>query len=398
MRCDVAIIGGGVIGLSIAYNLARAGCRNVALFEQAQLGSGSSGKAAGGIRRGFATEANIRWSIKAHELFQEFETEFGVDPQFRRCGYLFLASSERTASVLRSAAERQLDLGVPVEFLTSGDLASLYPDLRNDDVLLATLTADDGYASVDTVIQALAYRADELGVGLHEGCGVRGIDIRGGRVEGVVTDDGPVAADAVVIAAGVWSAKIGQMIGVDLPVFPRRRELWLTGRLPELGPLPWTVDLDADWYLRPDPEGLLISGELSDERGFGTLIGPELDARIRSRVEGRVPAVKTAAFPRRWAGSIDTTPDMSAILDLLEIENLWAACGFSGHGFMHSLVAGRVVAEWLVGGRPVTADPRPFRLSRFDKGITEKEELHHQSSAGKADEADPRHESTRAKG
>jgi sarcosine oxidase subunit beta len=374
--CDVAIIGGGIAGVSIAYHLTRAGARDVVVLEQAQVGSGSSLKAAGGIRRQFSTPANIEWSQRAFERFGTFADEFGADPSFHRCGYLVLASSERSARLLEESAARQRAHGVPVERLGAADVATAFPSLESDGLRLATLTADDGYADVAMVLAAVARAARGGGARVREGCGVRGIAGEGGALT-LSTDEGELAAGTVVLAAGAWSARVAALAGLDVPVTPVRRELWRTGALRGLGPVPWTIDLDADYYFRPDAGGLLVSGDLAGGCGLGTALSAQLDPHVRAALERRVPAARAARYPSGWSGSIETTPDGGALIGPHpEDERVWLACGLSGHGFMHGLVLGSVVAEWLLDGEARSADPHPFRPSRFDEGGTERELLH----------------------
>jgi sarcosine oxidase, subunit beta len=378
---DVAVVGGGVVGVSIAYHLAAAGCERVIVLEQGQVGGGSSLRAAGGIRRQFSTRANIAWSQAAHERFGAFHDEFAADPGFRRCGYLVLASDEPSTDLLAGAVGLQRELGVPVETLDAAGIRSAFPDLDPSPaaaagrrVRLGAWTEDDGYVDVGAVLAAIARAAREAGAVVREGCGVRAIDVPEGRVQ---TDDGPLYAGATIVAAGAWSGRIGRLAGVDIPVAPLRREMWRLRPLAARGPLPWTIDLDGGFYFRPDDDGIVASGALSRSDGLATHLGRELPRAVRGALEGRLPAAACARERGGWAGSVEVTPDGGALIGPHpDADGLWLACGFSGHGFMHSLVAGAVMAEWLLDGKPSAADPHPFRAGRFVDGGAAPERLH----------------------
>jgi sarcosine oxidase subunit beta len=374
--CDVAVIGGGVIGVSVAYHLASAGCERVVVLEQGQVGSGSSLRAAGGVRRQFTTAGNIAWSRAAHARFTTFEDEFGADPVFRRCGYLLLASSEASEALLRDAVARQQDAAVPVRMLEPAALEARFPALSPAGVRIAALTPDDGYVDVQQVLAAVARRARTAGAVIREGSGVRDIRIGRGRVGSVLTDDGPLAAGAIVLAAGAWSPRLGRIAGIHVPIAPARREMWRLGPL-DAARLPWTMDLDGGFYFRPDGDGIAVSGDLTSGVGLATDVGPGLAPPIRAALARRLPAARDAPARGAWAGTIEATPDGGALVGPHpHVDGLWLACGFSGHGFMHGLVAGAVVSEWLLQGRASTVDPGPFRLSRFDEGDADHELLH----------------------
>lgn len=381
---DVAVVGGGVIGVSIAYHLAAAGCERVVVLEQGQVGAGSSLRAAGGIRRQFSARANIAWSQAAYERFASFEDEFGADPEFRRCGYLVLAAGDASEALLVDAVHRQREAAVPVQVLDAAQVAEMFPDLDSGarrppasglsprPVQRAAWTEGDGYLDVGVVLAAVARRAREAGAVVREGCGVRGI----GRGR-VLTDDGDIAAGVVVVAAGAWSGRVGAMAGIEIPVTPVRREMWRLRPLRTRAGLPWTIDLDGGFYFRPEGDGIVVSGDLADSDGLATHLGPGLPASVRAALEQRVPAAAHAPTRGGWAGSIEVTPDGGALIGPHpERDDLWLACGFSGHGFMHGLVAGAVTAEWLLDGHASSADPHPFRIGRFADGEADPERLH----------------------
>jgi sarcosine oxidase subunit beta len=231
---DVVIIGGGVVGCSIAYHLARRGARDVLVLERDAVGAGTTSKAAGGIRAQFPTEAEIRFSLEAIRVFERFEEEFGVDPGYRKIGYLFLIADAEDLRGYESRVALQRSLGVDVRIIAPSEAKALVPALHVDDLIAAVWGPDDGMAGPAEVTNAFARRARELGARIVEGVDVTGIEIQGGRATAVVTASGTVGTRVVVNAAGPAAARVGRLAGVDLPVHPRRRHIFFTEPFPEI--------------------------------------------------------------------------------------------------------------------------------------------------------------------
>jgi sarcosine oxidase subunit beta len=367
---DVVIIGGGVIGVSIAYHLALRKAGRVVLLEKGQLGEGSTSRCAGGIRTQFSTEINVRFSLESLKTFERFKDEFGVDPEFRRIGYLFLATTDREWEVFRGNMRLQKGLGIPVEFLDREEIEERWPYLRTDDVLGGTFCARDGYAGPSEVLSGFVAGAKREGAKLYEGVEATGIRLEAGKVAGVRTKDGEISTPIVVNAAGPYASLIGEMAGVKIPVKPLRRQIFITApfRLTER-PIPLTIDFHRGWYFRPEVDGFLLSGPLDRDPSFNIAI--DYDARLEASENAvfRVPAFEKAQIARGWAGLYEISPDNHAILGPVPgIEGLVLANGFSGHGFRHSPAVGRVIAEWITEGRASTIDISPLSIERFEKG------------------------------
>ena len=236
---DVVIIGGGVVGCSIAYHLARRGARDVLVLERDAVGAGTTSKAAGGIRAQFPTETEIRFSLEAIRVFERFEEEFGVDPGYRKIGYLFLISESEDLRGYESRVALQRSLGVDVRIIAPSEAKALVPALHVDDLIAAVWGPNDGMAGPAEVTNAFARRARELGARIVEGVDVDGIEVQGGRATAVVTASGTVETRVVVNAAGPAAARVGRLAGVDLPVHPRRRHIFFTEPFPDIpGPCP----------------------------------------------------------------------------------------------------------------------------------------------------------------
>lgn len=363
---SVVVIGGGVVGCSIACHLARRGVRDVVVVERDQVGAGTTSKAAGGIRAQFPTEPEIRMSLESRRVFASFEDEFGVDPGYRQIGYLFLVADEADLRGFENRVALQRRLGADVRVITPSEGKALVPGLYVDDLVAAVWGPEDGVAGPAEVTQGFARRARELGARILEGVEVTGISVEGGRVRAVQTSRGAIATPVAVNAAGPAAARVGRLVGLELPVHPRRRHIFFTEPFPEIpGPVPLTTDRRSGLYFRKELDAVLLSPgdveDIGDDR-----VAPVEWSRVTDVVEKavhRLPILERARIAGGWAGLRPLTPDDHAIIGPAPgIEGFFLAVGFGGHGFQHSPATGRLVAEWLTDGRP------SMDLSLFDPG------------------------------
>ena len=368
---DVVVIGGGVVGCSIAYHLVRRGVRDVLVLERDAVGAGTTSKAAGGIRGQFPTETEIRFSLESIRVFERFEEEFGVDPGYRKIGYLFLVAEARDLEGFKARVALQRGLGVDVRIITPADAQTLVPALRVDDLIAAVWGPDDGMAGPAEVTNGFAQRARQLGAAIVEGVEVIAIERDGARVRGVATSEGHVASPVVVNAAGPAAARVARLAGVEVPVHPRRRHIFFTEPFPEIpGPVPLTTDRASGFYFRKEMEQVLLSpGDVEDVGDDFTVAVDR--AKIEEAVQKalhRVPIIEKARIAGGWAGLRPLTPDDHAIIGWAPgVAGLFLAVGFGGHGFQHSPTTGRVVAEWLTDGAPAM-DLSLFDPARFAHG------------------------------
>jgi len=367
---DVVIIGGGIIGLSVAYSLTLKNAGKIVLFEKGQLGEGSTSRCVGGIRTQFSTEMNIRFSLESLKTFEGFEEEFGVDPEFRRIGYLFLGTTEWEMEVFKENIKLQKKFDIPVEFLSSEEIGSRWPYLRVDDVLGGTFCARDGYAGPNEILSGFVSGAKRAGVRIHEGTEVIGISTAKGKIQSVKTKNEEIFTPVVVNAGGSYAASIGGMIDVQIPVKPLRRQIFITApfRLTDL-PIPLTIDFHRGWYFRQEGDGLLLSGPLDAEASFN--LNTEYEAMVEASENAmyRVPVLEKARVARGWAGLYEISPDHHAILGRVPgMEGFILANGFSGHGFQHSPAVGKVISELIVDGKATTIDISSLSIERFEKG------------------------------
>jgi len=366
---EIVIIGGGIIGASIAYHLAVKRVRGVVLLEKGFLGEGSTAKCAGGIRRQFSTEINIRFSLESLKLWDHFQEITGVDLGFKKVGYLFLAATERDWKVLQESADLQRRLGVPVEILPPEEIRYRWPFIYTEDLKGGTYCAQDGYAGPYEALTGFIQGARRGGVEILERTEVLTLLRRGDRVLGVQTDKGEIAAPIVVNAAGPWAGEVGQRAQAPVPVEPFRRQLFFTAPFPYLPEtIPLIIDYHRAWYCRREGSGMLLSGPKDDFPSFNQHVDYEAMVQASEAAIYRIPILEKAAIVRGWAGSYEISPDRHAILgEHPELKGFFLANGLSGHGFQHSPAIGKVTAEEILGETP-SLDLSSLSLRRFAEG------------------------------
>lgn len=373
---DVVIVGGGVMGCSLAYQLSLRGV-DVLLLERDTVGSGSTARNAGGVRQQFSAEVNVRMQMLAVRMLKNFEEEIGVPADFRQNGYLFLLTRPAEVAEFRAQMEMWHRVGLTeATWLTATEARELVPALCVDDVLGCTFCPSDGIASPDAICMGYAAAARRRGARLREGVPVTGINVRGGRVTTVITAAGEVATGAVFNCAGPWAGLVGTMAGVDIPVEPHRRHIFLTGPFSEVArTAPFTIDFSASFYFHPEGDGLLMGrGEHGDLPTFATDVDPDFAEKVMEAALHRVPSLGDASIRTSWAGLYEVTPDHQAILGPVEgVEGLWCACGFSGHGLMQAPPAAFLLAQLFQEGRS-DIDISPLGHSRFGAGAMRAEQ------------------------
>ncbi len=369
---EVVIIGGGVMGTSTAYHLALKGCRNVLLLERESFfGIQATGKCAGGIRYQFGTEINVRLSLLSLPMLDRFEEELGQPIDLRYCGYLFLLTNERDVAVFRQNVEMQHRLGVMTRWLETEEIARMVPLINVEDVLAGTFHERDGLADPNSVVQGYVSGARRLGARLLNDVEVTGIEVAGGRVQGVVTHWGPVATPVVVNAAGPWAGEVGRMAGVDIPVVPVRRQIVVTGPIPEVPPdFPFVIDFARSLYFHREGPGILTGMSNPNEPpGFDQSVDEEWELVHLEAAMKRMPILEKATLASHWAGLYEVTPDAHPILGRVpELEGFYIIGGFSGHGFMHGPICGLLLAEEILDGQAHTLDISSLSITRFREG------------------------------
>lgn len=371
---EVIIIGAGVVGCSIAYHLAKMGCHDVTVLEKNLIGSGSTERCAGGIRQQFSTEANIRLSVESVHFFERFEEEIGHPADFRQNGYLILATTEEGLETFRQSVALQRSLEVKTELLSPQEARKIVPRLNIKDVLGATYCPADGYADPYSVVQGFASAAKKLGVKIYQEAEVTGIG-RTGRVWRVTTSKCKLQSPTVVVAAGAWTGQIGKMVGLDIPVHPSRRHIFVTTPLQEIAKnAPMVVEFRNGFWFRREGPGLIFGMRNPEEpESFDTGVDWGFLPTIAEVASHRLPFLRDIGVGRAQAGLHEDTPDANAIIGTVpEMKGLYLACGFSGHGFMHSPAVGRMVAGLVLEKLPAL-ELVPFALERFKLQAYQKE-------------------------
>ncbi len=372
---EIVIIGGGVIGTSIAWHLAKQGMTDVVVLERDEIASGATRYATGGIRQQFASEADVKLSVESVRFYEEFEERVGLPFLFRQMGYLFLSSDAAQFAAMRESARMQQRLGVPVEMLSGEDIAARWPLIQVDGLVGATFCGTDGSGAPADVAYAFARKAREIGATVLEGVEVTGIDIDQDHVRRVQTTAGSIATGTVVIAAGPWSGQVGKLAGLDLPIFPHPRQAFSVSPVAELDDqFPFTIDLSTGVYIHQDPSAIVLGGgDRERPYSFDQTVDWSRFEYVVECATRRVPALEEARSLNGWCGTREMTPDDHAILGPVRgVQGIWCAGGFSGHGFMHAPACGRIMSEWILNGAPpADVNVAAFLLERFDSGTNE---------------------------
>jgi sarcosine oxidase subunit beta len=372
---DVVIAGGGIMGCALAYQLRRRNV-DVLLLERETLGSQSTGKCAGGVRQQFSSEGNVRLQRMSVGMLRSFEEEIGHPADFRQIGYLFVLTQPQQVEDFRHNMDLWHRVGLSeARWVDPAEAQRMVPVLNVDDVLGCTFCPTDGIASPADVTSGYAAAARRLGARLKEGVAVTGIDVAGGRVQGVRTSAGDVATRLVFNCAGAWSASIGRMAGLEIPVLPYRRHIAVTSTFPAVPRNnPMTVDFQTSLYFHPEGDGVLIGmSDREEPPGYVEDVNWEFLEKMFAQAARRAPALSAAGVKTAWAGLYEVTPDHQAILGPMpELEGFWCAAGFSGHGFMQGPAAALLLTQVLLDQKS-EIDISSFAFERFARGALVKE-------------------------
>jgi sarcosine oxidase subunit beta len=366
---DVVIIGGGIMGASTAYHLALRGCTNVVVLESSEMfGMGSTGLNAGGVRYQFGTAVNVELSKMSFEMMERFPTEMDQELGLKRCGYLFLLDKESDLERFRANVALQNSLGVDSRIVTVEEIAALAPEVVLDGIIGGSWCPQDGLVDPNGLLQGYVSNARRLGATLYTSAPATAIGTSNGAIHSVTTKNGTIETSQVVIAAGAWSAAIGAMAGVNLPIQPIRRQIAVTNPVPNLrADFPFVIDFSKSLYFHREGAGILTGMSKHDEApGFDTRVDDDWRLLHIEKAMERLPLLADAEIMAEWAGLYEVTPDDQPILGKLpSVDGLYVCAGFSGHGLMHGPAAGLLMAEEILDGRAQTIDIDPLRYSRF---------------------------------
>jgi len=385
---EVVIIGGGVVGASVAYHLAERGVSDIVVLDRApSLGEGSTGKATGGVRAQFETDVNIRMSLYSIDFFREWDQPVEYEPK----GYLFLASNSLHLEYLDRSIVRQRQLGYDdVHLVTQNEIGTMVPGLNVDDIVGGSFGPRDGFINPLAVLEGFIVGASQHGTRVLTGVEAEKMIIEDGRLVGIQTKDGRIECDKAVICAGAWSKRIAATAGIDLPVTPQRRQIvWAHAPQPLPPETPMVIDMKDGFHFRPakdfhhgageaqDPNAVLFAWPDPDEPpSFSVEFDHGYLDKIGKRAAHRAPFLNGAriVYEKCRAGLYENTPDHHPILGACDVDGLYIACGFSGHGVMHSPAAGRALSEIMLDGEASFLDMSSLSIGRFASG-----ELLHES-------------------
>jgi sarcosine oxidase, subunit beta len=373
---DVVLIGGGIVGSSIAYHLVAAGCKNVLVIErETAQGKGSTGKSMGGVRAQFSTPVNIQMSLYSIPFYASFEERLGYPCDYRPQGYLFCATSEKHLAYLQANYEKQVAIGLKdVRLVTGDEIRTMFPQLRGDDILGGSFCSTDGFVDPYSAMIGFMTWASDHGATLWKNTTVTAIRQKQGKFE-IATTRENVSTPVVVNCAGAWAASIAKMVGIDLPVEPLRRMLVPTEPFegfPHSAPM--IIDLSTGFHFRPEGRGFLLAWNDPEETpGYKTDFDAGFIEKILTRAADRVPVFENVAInPKRaWAGLYEMTPDHHPILgESHDVPGFFFANGFSGHGVMHSPATGKILSDLILTGETDLIDASLLNFSRFAEGRT----------------------------
>ena len=372
---DAVIIGGGVMGCAIQYNLARLGVANTVLLERDVLGSGSTGRSQAICRMHYSNAVTTELAWQSLQVFADFDARVGGTSGFVNTGYLVVVNEADEAGLERNVAMQQ-ELGVPTSVVSRDDLAQLAPMVALYEDERAAWEPNSGYADPYQVTVSYAARAREAGARILMRTPAAGIETQGDRVQAVVTADGDrIATDTVIVAAGPWSKQVLAGVGVDVPLIPVRHQIATVARPVERVPNHPTVgDISQSFSFRPDGSNFTAMGfgddnEQSDPDVYPQGLELSEAAIARGKLARRIPGMADAYYRGGWSGLFTTTPDWHPVLDAVPgVAGLYCGIGFSGHGFKLSPAIGKAVAELVVEGRARDLDLTPLRFTRFAEG------------------------------
>ena len=368
---EVVVIGGGINGVSTAYNLASLGCRDVVLIEKEYLASGSTGRCGAGVREQWGTEMNCRLAQASIGMFEHLneELEYDDDIEFKQKGYLILAHTEKEFEQFQKNVALQNSLGIPSEMVAPERAREIVPLLNTDGLLAATYCPKDGHINPFKTVHAYARAARRLGARIEMYTTVTGIKREGDRVTGVFTDRGEIAAPVVVNTAGAYADPIGRMVGLDLPVCPERHQILVTEPVrPAQDPM--VMSFSRRFYCQQTPHGSFVMGmgDPDEPKDFDTGHTRKFLEEMSRTIAFHLPPVAGLKVVRQWAGLYENSPDRQPIIGGTPgVVGFYMAIGFSGHGFMLGPMAGKVLAEMILG-LPTSLGVNMLDLGRFDRG------------------------------
>ncbi|NBG88743.1 NAD(P)/FAD-dependent oxidoreductase [Isachenkonia alkalipeptolytica] len=370
-KAEIVIIGGGISGCAIAYNLAKKGMKNIVLLEKEYISSGATGRCGAGIRQQWATEMNCQVAKLSREFFETAEEKLGYDHdiEFKQKGYLILAATEEEDVQSKKNVALQNSLGIDSRYISLEDARELVPILNTKDFISATFCKDDGHLNPWHTTLAFAKASERLGVKIYTHTEVKGIDHKNGEIFGVETNRGYIQTNQVVNAAGGHAQVIGDMVGIELPVYSERHQILVTEPVaPILDPM--IISFSKDIYCQQVPHGAFIMGRggENEPRDLRNTCSWDFLEKMTETALSILPNLKKTRVLRQWSGMYNISPDKQPIYgDVPGMKGFFLAVGFSGHGFMFGPATGLLMAEFILGEK-TTLPIDKLHITRFEKG------------------------------
>jgi|UniRef100_A0A7V3RFQ7 sarcosine oxidase subunit beta len=370
-EASAVIIGGGIIGSSIAFNLLKMGMKDVSIFERSYISSGSTGRCGGGIRQQWSSPMNVRLAMRSVKLFENFKIDVGNDIEYYQGGYLLLAYTDSEADDFVKNVTMQKAQGLDVELLTPLMIKEKFPFLNIEGIKVGSWCQSDGHANPQIANIAYAIAIRKLGGDFNSHTEVKGIDVKNGEIIGVETDKGFVSTHTVIDTAGANSAKIGEMVDVKIPVYGERHQILITEPVNHfLDPL--VINFNHNYYVRQTHHGSLIMGQGDKNPAPGEDLGNTIEflEEMAAKMTKDFPLLKKVHIVRQWSGAYDMSPDAQPVIDEAhELSRFIYATGFSGHGFMLAPAVGEAVAEMVIHGKSMTMDISNLKIDRFREKV-----------------------------
>ncbi len=371
----VCIIGGGIVGTSIAFHLAKLGERRVAVFEKSYISSGATGRCGGGIRQQWSARMNVRLAMRSVKLFERFKEDTGFDIEYRQGGYLLMAFTEEEADRFERNVKMQREEGLDVEILSPKMVKERYPFINTQKLLLATFCQTDGHANPHLANFGYAFAAKKLGVDIYTHTEVKEIVVQNGSIIGIESSIGSFECDVVVNASGAWSKEVGKMAGIDIPTMSYRHQIFVTESLKDFFPF-MAISFDKNFYIRQTKHGQMImgQGDPNEKPGVNRNVTYKFLKSMSEKMTKIFPFLENVRILRHWAGCYNMSPDAQPIVGCSKkINGFCYAVGFSGHGFMLAPAVGEALAELIIKGSTEHVDISFLDIDRFEKGEVEVE-------------------------
>ncbi|MEC9485280.1 MAG: FAD-binding oxidoreductase [Candidatus Izemoplasma sp.] len=368
MKADIVIIGGGISGVSIAYNLAKQGMKNIVVFDDNYMTGGATGRCGAGVRQQWGTKMNCLMAKKSIEFFEQAQEELNYhrDIEFKQKGYLIVAVTQEEEQKFKENITLQNALGIPSRFLTQDEALDIVPHLNKDAFLSATYCPTDGHLNPFLMTDAYYHAAKKLGVTFHYYEKVIDIVVENQQIKEVITDKRRVKTHKVVNAAGGYAKEVGELAGVDIPVYSENHQILVTEPIEPMQD-PMVISFAHNIYCQQVPHGAFIMGRSPNnpQHNHDMSSSWQFLEEMAKTATTLLPALADLRVIRQWGGSYNCSPDRQPIISESNLPGFYLACGFSGHGFMFAPMTGLLLSE-IILNKPTTIDIKDLHVNRFE--------------------------------